>query len=359
MCICAYRMFLGSDTGKSNGSVCAVCGKTQRWWFDWRFAWNCVFQKLWNDGSNSAGSSDLDCLCGIAHGAILFQRGIQRRTQSIWICPGRCGTQKDQSTGTQPDQRGTENCPERTQGGRTGESPYEPEGDRGISGYKDSAGVSRGGKRRVKRTCAGCWTAASEKKYKARKSTSSGNSGYTVAGVVRYYSDAVWWFLGTASAAGDTYVRRGSILSGGNVDAACAVWDRNKRKPKYRISCYDNGTGAWCERSDGRWSKKESSSHRSAEAVRWAGRTGNCRCPGGDCRACRCGGEKICLSGDTAAAKRGSEHDRWFQTAFAGDVSKITDDVDKFRCQCQSDQCHLWTDGHPVWDSAGDGGKSK
>ena len=27
---------------------------------------------------------------------------------------------------------------------------------------------------------------------------------------------------------------------------------RNKRKPKYRISCYDNGTGAWCERSDGR-----------------------------------------------------------------------------------------------------------
>ena len=29
-----------------------------------------------------------------------------------------------------------------------------------------------------------------------------------------------------------------------------------------------------------------------------------------DCRACRCGGEKICLSGDTAAAKRGSEYDR-------------------------------------------------
>ncbi|MFR5703693.1 MAG: hypothetical protein ACLUD0_18750 [Eubacterium ramulus] len=33
--------------------------------------------------------------------------------------------------------------------------------------------------------------AASEKKYKARKSTSSGNSGYTVAGVIRYYADAV------------------------------------------------------------------------------------------------------------------------------------------------------------------------
>ena len=91
----------------------------------------------------------------------------------------------------QPDQRGTENCPERTQGGRTRESPYEPEGDRGISGYKDSAGVSRGGKRGVKRTCAGCWTAASEKKYKAGKSTSPGNSGYTVAGVIRYYADAV------------------------------------------------------------------------------------------------------------------------------------------------------------------------
>ena len=97
-------------------------------------------------------------------------------------------------------------------------------------------------------------------------------------------------------------------------------------------------TGAWCERPEPEGeAKNHSSSRRSAEAVSRAGGTGSCRCPGGDRRACgmRNGVRAYVFPEDTPACRKGIRIMTGDSRQHLQEMSaKLTDDVDKFRCQC-------------------------